>query len=108
MNLGWLEMIGLEMIRRRRSVENHNPNTLETAFMEDLRPWLWRPQGMLVMNLLRRMVHNTLAIFRSVTTRAEPKRAIAWPELLQRTNAALIRTTQAMVEGLARRETVLG
>ena len=96
------------MIRRRWSVENHNPNTLDTAFREDLRPWLWRPQGMLVMNLLRRMGYNALAIFRSVTTPAEPKRAIAWPERLQRTYAALIRTTQATVQGLRRRETVLG
>ncbi|MSQ85153.1 MAG: hypothetical protein EXR77_20140 [Myxococcales bacterium] len=76
--------------------------------MEDRLPWFWRPQGMLVLNLLRRMVYTALAIFRSVTTRAATKRAIAWPELLQRTYAALIRATQAMVEGLRKRETVLG
>ena len=81
---------------------------LDTAFIEDLRPWLMGPQGMLVMNQLRRMEYNALAIFQSVTTLAETKRAIVWPELLQRTYDALIRATQATVEGLARRETVLG
>ncbi|MSQ82546.1 MAG: hypothetical protein EXR77_06465 [Myxococcales bacterium] len=98
----------LAMIRHRWAVENHNHTTLDTAFREDLRPWLWRPQGMLVMNLLRHMGYNALAIFRSVTTRAETECAIAWPELLQRTYAALIRATQATVHGPARRETVSG
>ncbi|MBM4343752.1 MAG: hypothetical protein FJ100_10285 [Deltaproteobacteria bacterium] len=98
----------LEMIRRRWSVENQNHNTLDTAFFEDDSPWLRRPQGMLVMNALRRIVYNSLAIFRSVTTRSETKRALPWAELLQRTYDALIRATATTVAGLRRRVPACG
>ncbi len=98
----------LDMIRRRWSVENQNHNTFDTALFEDDSPWLRRPQGMLVMHLLRRLVYNALAIYRSVTTRSETKRATAWSELLQRTYDALLRASRATVEGMRKRTVVCG
>lgn len=90
----------LEMIRRRWSVENQNHNTFDTILREDKRPWLLRPQGMVVMHLIRRLVYNMLAIFRSVTSRSETSRARPWNTLLIRTYNALIRATRAVVEGI--------
>lgn len=66
----------LTLIRRRWSVENQCHNTFDKILREDTRPWMRRPQGMLVMLLLRRIAYNALAICRAVTTRAEHKRAI--------------------------------
>lgn len=65
----------LELVRRRWSVENQNHNTFDTIFSEDDRPSLLRPEGMVVMNLLRRMAYNFVAIFRAVTERSETARA---------------------------------
>ncbi len=91
------------LIRRRWSVENQNHNTWDRIFLEDDRPWLRRPQGMVVMMLLRRLTYNMLAIYRSVTTRSERKRAQPWKELMQDLRDALIRATLAQLEGLRRR-----
>jgi predicted transposase YbfD/YdcC len=94
-----------ELIRRRWSVENQNHNIWDRIFQEDDRPWLRRPQGMVVMMLLRRLTYNVLAIYRSVTTRSERKRAQPWKELMQDLRDALIRATHQLLEGLRRRAT---
>ena len=91
------------LIRRRWSVENQNHNTWDRILQEDKRPWLRRPQGMVVMMLLRRLTYNLLAIYRAVTTRSERKRAQPWKELMQELYDALIRATQQQLEGLRRR-----
>lgn len=94
-----------ELIRRRWSVENQNHNIWDRIFQEDDRPWLRRPQGMVVMMMLRRLTYNVLAIYRSVTTRSERKRAQPWKELMQDLRDALIRATHQLLEGLRRRAT---
>ena len=91
------------LIRRRWSVENQNHNTWDRIFLEDDRPWLRRPQGMVVMMLLRRLTYNMLAIYRSVTSRSERKREQPWKELMQDLRDALIRATLPQLEGLRRR-----
>jgi hypothetical protein len=52
----------LELIRRRWSVENENHNTFDRVLAEDERPWLKKPRGMLVIQLLRRVVYNLLSL----------------------------------------------
>ena len=94
------------LIRRRWSVENQNHNTWDRIFQEDDRPWLRRPQGMVVMLLLRRLTYNLLSIYRSVTTRSERKRAQPWKELMRDLYDALIRATHQQLEGLRRRASV--
>ena len=96
----------IELLRRRWSVENQNHNTFDTIFAEDDRPFLLRPQGMLVVMLLRRIAYNMLAILRSVTTRSETKRATPWREFLQRNYDGLIRASQQTLEGLRRRTAI--
>ncbi len=91
------------LIRRRWSVENENHNTWDRLLQEDKRPWLRRPQGMVVMMLLRRLTYNLLSLYRTVTTRSERKRAQPWKELMQDLREALIRATQHHLEGLRRR-----
>jgi len=67
-----------ELIRRRWSVENNNHNVWDRILQEDDRPWILKPVGMVVMMMVRRLVYNLLALYRSVTTRSETKRAMPW------------------------------
>lgn len=93
----------LELIRRRWSVENENHNTFDRILREDERPWLRRPRGMLVIQLLRRVVYNLLSLYRSVTTRSESKRQRSWTDLLQSLYASLLQATQEVMAGVRRR-----
>jgi len=96
------------LLRRRWSVENQNHNTWDRIFCEDKRPWFHRPQGMVVVFLLRRIAYNMLAIFRACTLRGQRQRAQAWTELLPQIRDALIRATHEHLEGLRRRAIALG
>lgn len=71
------------LIRRPKSMENQNHDAWGRIFQEDQRPWLCRPQGMVVMMLLRRLNYDLLTTYRSVTTRAERKRTQPWKELMR-------------------------
>lgn len=93
----------LTLLRRRWAVENECHNLWDTAFEEDDRPWILLPQGMVVVMLLRRIASNLLALYRSVTTRAEHKRKVAWPTLLRAIGTALLQATQEAMAGLRRR-----
>lgn len=93
----------LELIRRRWSVENENHNTFDRILREDERPWLRRPRGMLVIQLLRRIVYNLLSLYRSVTTRSETKRQRSWTDLLQSLHASLLQATLEVMAGVRRR-----
>lgn len=96
------------LIRRRWSVENQNHNTWDRLMLEDKRPWLRRPNGMVVMMLLRRLTYNMLSLYRSVTTRSERKRAQPWKELMQEIRDVLVRATRQHLEGLRRRTVAFG
>jgi hypothetical protein len=93
----------LTIIRRRWAVENECHNLWDTAFAEDKRPWILLPKGMVVVMLLRRLTSNLLALYRSVTTRAEHKRKQPWPQLLRAISTALLQATKEAMAGLRRR-----
>lgn len=95
----------LELLVRRWSVENQNHCTWDKLMHEDKRPWLKSVNGLLAAAVLRRIAYNILSVHRSVTTRAEHKRAIPWTELMQRINNALVRATADMLDGLRPRPT---
>lgn len=98
----------LTLIRRRWSVENQCHNTFDKILSEDTRSWMRRPQGMLVLLLLRRIADNTLAIYRAVTTRAEHKRLIPWKTLMRQIYIALVKLTCDDMKGVRRRGVVFG
>jgi hypothetical protein len=93
----------LTLVRRRWAVENECHNLWDTAFAEDERPWILLPQGMVVVMLLRRLASNLLALYRSVTTRAEHKRKQPWPHLLRAIWTALLQATKEAMADLRRR-----
>jgi len=73
----------LEVIRRHWNVENNCHNTWDKIFREDDRPWILEPKGMLIIQLLRRITYNLLALFRSVTQRSKEKRQMPFKDLLR-------------------------
>lgn len=97
----------IEAIRRRWSVENQCHNTFDKIFREDKRPWLMQPNGMVVVQLLRRLAYNIMALYRSVTVRSETKREQPWNELLRGFCRALIRSTVEAMTGVRRRNVAL-
>lgn len=91
----------LLLIRRHWGVENNCHNTWDTVFEEDDRPWIEKhPQGMVVVQLLRRIAYNMLALFRSVTQRSEERRQTPWRDVVRWFYNALIAATDAQVEHL--------
>jgi hypothetical protein len=63
---------------------------LDTAFLEDKRPWVTADaQGALAVMLLRRVVYTTLTLFRSVTLRSEDHRLMPWRKLMKWLRQAL-------------------
>ena len=93
----------LTLLRRRWAVENENHNIWDRILREDDRPFILAPQGMLVVQLLRRLVYNMLTLFRSVTLRAESSRATPWKELLRAIHLTLTVATVTMLEGIRSR-----
>jgi len=60
--------------------------------------------GTLVVLLLRRIAHNLLALFRSVTQRSEDKRQMPWNDLLRWVYNTFIAATASDLQGLRRRQ----
>jgi hypothetical protein len=81
----------LELIRSHWGVENNCHHTFDTAFAEDDRPWITGdPRGTLVVLLLRRIAYTLLTLFRSVTQRADHRRAMPWKRLLRWVHTTIV------------------
>jgi predicted transposase YbfD/YdcC len=94
----------LSIVRSHWGVENQTHNTLDTAFVEDKKPWIEADeQGMLAVLVLRRMAYNTVALFRSVTQRSEEKRQTPWRDLLRGFYNTMIAATGEQLAELRRR-----
>lgn len=94
----------MRLIRSHWGVENNNHHTLDTAFLEDDRPWITgSPEGALAVLLLRRIAFSLLALFRSVTQRSEDARAIPWRALLLWVRDTLVGASLEEVDGLRSR-----
>jgi hypothetical protein len=83
----------LTVIRRHWAVENNCHNTWDRLLREDDRVWIREPQGMLVVQLLRRIAYNLMTLFRDVTQRSEEKRAMPWKDLMREFYLAFVRFT---------------
>lgn len=81
----------LLVIRSHWAVENNCHNTFDKIFQEDKRPFLRRPQGMLVAMILRRIAYNLLSLFRCVTQRSDEKKKIPWKSLMDTVFVMLIK-----------------
>ena len=90
----------LQLVRMHWAVENNNHKVWDVAFQEDDRPWIEHPQGMLAVILLRRVAYNLLALFRSVTQRAEDSRRTPWKELMKSFFIAFVAATEAQLVSL--------
>ena len=99
----------LLLVRRHWTVENQCHHTWDTAFAEDDHPWIVSdkhgaaPKAVVCLMLLRRMTYNMLALFRSVTQRADERRQTPWRTLLRSVYATLIAATEADRLGLRSR-----
>lgn len=95
----------LLVVRRHWGVENNCHHTWDTVFEEDDRPWIEKnPQGMVVVMLLRRIAYNMLALFRTVTQRAEERRQTPWRNLVRWLYQAVLAATDEDVNGLRTRK----
>lgn len=95
----------LLLVRSHWGIENNNHHTFDTAFAEDERPWIEADaNGMLAVLVLRRVAYTLLALFRSVSLRAEESRATRWKDLLVWVRDALIAAAPAHVMHLRVRE----
>ena len=65
------------------AVENNCHWIDDVVFAEDDRHWVDAPQGMVVIQLLRRIACNLLALFREFTLRSGAGRRPSWPQLLR-------------------------
>ena len=78
---------------------------LDTALLEDKRPWIRNdPNGMLVLAILRRIAYTLLTLFRSVTQRSEEKRQMPWTALLEWVRDTLIASSEATMTSLRHRK----
>jgi predicted transposase YbfD/YdcC len=81
----------MQVIRAHWGVENNCHHTLDAVFREDTKPWiLYDPAGTLALMLLRRIACTLLALFRSVTQRAEDTRKTPWRDLIRAIYHALL------------------
>ena len=81
----------LRLIRLMWGVENAVHCTLDKSMREDEHPWIEsNPRGTLVIALLRRIAYNLLALFRSVTMRAEHTRDTPWKTVMRWIELALL------------------
>ena len=71
------------MIRRRWEVENGAHWTLDKILHEDDQPWTRDPDGMIVVQMLRRMTLNIIALYRGVHLRSEANRTLPWKDFLE-------------------------
>ena len=95
----------LRLVRMHWRVENDCHHTWDTAFAEDDHPWVVsEPQGVVVLMLLRRLVYNALALFRSVSLRAEESRRTPWKTLLRWVRHTLLAARNEDLAGIRMRE----
>jgi hypothetical protein len=73
----------IPVLRLRWSVENGTHWTLDAAMGEDKQPWSRDPNGMLVVQMLRRMALNIVALFRGVHLRSAKHRLRPWKDLME-------------------------
>jgi hypothetical protein len=84
----------LSVIRRHWAVENNCHNIWDRILREDDRVWIREPQGMLAVQILRRIAYNLMALFRGVTQRSEERREIPWKDLMREFYLAFMRLTR--------------
>lgn len=97
----------LAVVRQHWAVENNCHHTFDVAFKEDDRPWIVaNPQGTVVVELMRRIAYNILALFRKTTQRSEEKRAVPWKDLLRSVYNALIAAAECHLAGLRGRKVI--
>jgi hypothetical protein len=96
----------LKVVRSHWGVEiNHH--TLDTAFVEDERPWIVADgNGMLVTLVLRRIAYTLLALFRSVSLRSETRDEIRRADLLRWVWSAMVAATDAHLEAIRLRKSI--
>jgi hypothetical protein len=83
----------LTVVRRHWAVENNCHWTYDGIFLEDKRPWILEPNGMIVVAILRRIAYNLLALFRSVTQRSAEKRKTPWKKLIRELYLTILQIT---------------
>ncbi len=71
------------VIRRRWGVENGTHWTLDAIMDEDDLPWILDPNGMIVVQLLRRIGLNIVALFRGVHLRSADNRLQPWNDIME-------------------------
>ncbi len=97
----------LYVLRRHWCVENQCHQTWDVAFMEDEHPWIENDsQGRLVVMLLRRMAYNLMALFRSVSQRAEERRQTPWKEVMRWLYNALLVVDELQISTLRQRNPI--
>jgi hypothetical protein len=96
----------LLMVRLHWTVETTH-QILDTALLEDERPWIVNDaNGALAVLILRRVVYTLLTLFRSVTQRSEEKRAMPWKQLLKWVERTLTGADLSTLSGLRNRKAV--
>ena len=91
----------LFLVRSHWGVENNCHHTFDAVFREDDRPWIeGNVQGLLAVQLLRRISYNIASLFRSVTQRSDERRRMPWRDLLRGIYNALIAATENQLAAL--------
>jgi len=94
----------LRVVRNHWWVENGCHQIWDKIFREDDKPWIQSgegaSQGTVVVMLLRRLAHNMLALFRSVTQRSEQRRQTPWKDMVRWVYNTLIAATARDTECL--------
>lgn len=85
----------LMLVRRHWAVENNCHNIWDRILREDDRVWIREPQGMLAVQLLRRIAFNLMSLFRSCTQRSDEKREMPWKDLMKEFYLAFMRLALA-------------
>lgn len=89
----------LTLIRRHWAIENNCHNIWDRILREDDRVWIREPQGMLAVQIIRRIAYNLMALFRGATQRSEEKREMPWKDLMREFYLAFIRLSPAHIQG---------
>jgi predicted transposase YbfD/YdcC len=86
------------VIRGHWNVENNCHCTWDKSFEEDDHHWIEDPQGNLVILLLRRLVYNMMAYYRTRTHRSEKKCTIPWKDLMREIYILLLQFNEKIYE----------
>ena len=84
----------VKVIRRRWGVENGTHWTLDAIMDEDDRPWILDPNGMIVVQMLRRIGLNIIALYRGVHLRSADNRHRPWKDIMEDFGEALKLATE--------------